>query len=121
MNTKLAFAGLAPGGISNEATEITQEGLRLPPIRIFKNNKPIDSAFEILKSNSRLPEFLIGDMWAGISAVQTGESRILELLNKYGMPLFQKALVVSMPQLPVLYFRTSKCSERQRRYPGYRR
>jgi N-methylhydantoinase B len=84
--------GMVPGSISNEAKEIFQEGLRLPAIKLVSEGAPIRSVMEIMKCNSRLPDFLQGDMWAGIAAARVGERRILELVEKYGRETFTLAL-----------------------------
>jgi N-methylhydantoinase B len=84
--------GMVPGSISNEASEIFQEGLRLPGVKLFANGEPIRSVLEIMKVNSRLPDFLQGDMWAGVAAVRVGERRTLELIEKYGVDTFSNAL-----------------------------
>jgi N-methylhydantoinase B len=84
--------GMVPGSISNEAKEIFQEGLRLPAVKLISEGKPLKSVIEIMKCNSRLPEFLQGDMWAGIAATRVGERRILELVTKYGRATFTAAL-----------------------------
>src|SRR5438132_928295 len=84
--------GMVPGSISNEAKEIFQEGLRLPAVKLISKGKPLRSVIEIMKCNSRLPEFLQGDMWAGIAAARVGERRILELVEKYGHGTFTAAL-----------------------------
>jgi N-methylhydantoinase B len=88
--------GMVPGSISNEAKEIFQEGLRLPAIKLISEGKPIKPVMEIMKVNSRLPDFLQGDMWAGIAAARVGERRIVELVDKYGLETFQNALRVFM-------------------------
>ena len=46
----------------------------------------------IMRANSRLPEFLLGDMWAGIAAVRLGARRIDELVGRYGVDTFVEAL-----------------------------
>jgi N-methylhydantoinase B len=84
--------GIVPGSISNEAKEIFQEGLRLPAIKLVSEGQPIRSVVEIMKANSRLPDFLQGDMWAGIAAARVGERRILELVAKYGRDTFTTAV-----------------------------
>jgi N-methylhydantoinase B len=84
--------GMVPGSISNEAKEIFQEGLRLPAVKLISEGEPIRSVLEIMKCNSRLPDFLQGDMWAGIAAARVGERRIVELVAKYGLDTFTTAL-----------------------------
>jgi N-methylhydantoinase B len=88
--------GMVPGSISNEAREIFQEGLRLPAIKLVSEGRPIRPVLEIIKCNSRLPDYLQGDMWAGIAAARVGERRILELVEKYGRLTFSGALALFM-------------------------
>jgi N-methylhydantoinase B len=88
--------GMVPGSISNEAKEIYQEGLRLPAVKLVSQGKALEPVMEIMKANSRLPDFLEGDMWAGIAAARVGERRILELVEKYGLETFTTALRVFM-------------------------
>jgi N-methylhydantoinase B len=88
--------GMVPGSISNEAKEIFQEGLRLPAVKLISEGEPIRSVLEIMKVNSRLPDFLQGDMWAGIAAARVGDRRIVELIDKYGLETFKTALRVFM-------------------------
>jgi N-methylhydantoinase B len=84
--------GMVPGSISNEAKEIFQEGLRLPGVKLVSEGQPIQPVIEIMKVNSRLPDFLQGDMWAGIAAARVGERRIADLVQKYGLETFTTAL-----------------------------
>src|SRR5206468_7204346 len=76
--------GMVPGSISNEAKEIFQEGLRMPALKLIAGGEPIRAVVEIMKANSRLPDYLQGDMWAGIAAARVGERRIRDLVEKYG-------------------------------------
>jgi N-methylhydantoinase B len=85
--------GMVPGSISTDAREIFQEGLRLPAIRLVDQGRPIDSVMRIMEVNSRLPDFLKGDMWAGIAAVRIGARRLQELVAKYGKDTFVTAMV----------------------------
>lgn len=84
--------GLVPGSMSNDAREIFQEGLRLPAVKLVDGGQPIRSVMEIMRVNSRLPDFLQGDMWAGIAAVRVGERRLLELVERYGHVTFVAAM-----------------------------
>jgi N-methylhydantoinase B len=90
------IGGMVPGGISNEAKEIFQEGLRLPAVKLIARGAAIRPVVEIMKANSRLPDYLQGDMWAGIASVRVGERRILELVDKYGVDTFTTALETFM-------------------------
>ncbi len=84
--------GMVPGSMSTEATEIFQEGMILSAVKLFSRGQPIRSVFEILTSNCRMPDFLTGDLWAGVASVRVGERRVLEIVNKYGKDVFLQAV-----------------------------
>jgi N-methylhydantoinase B len=84
--------GMVPGSISNQAGELFQEGLRLPAVKLVEEGRPIASVIEIMKCNSRLPDFLLGDMWAGISAARLGARRVAQLARRYGTETLSTAL-----------------------------
>ena len=86
------IGGMTPGSMSTEATEIFQEGIQLPGIKLFSRGEPIKPVFEILEANSRMPDFLTGDLWAGIASIRAGERRVLEMVKKYGKGAFLHAL-----------------------------
>jgi N-methylhydantoinase B len=88
--------GMVPGSISTGAKEIFQEGLRLPAVKLISEGKPIRSVLEIMKCNSRLPDYLEGDLWAGIAAARVGAARIRELVTRYGCETFRSALRTSL-------------------------
>ena len=84
--------GMAPGSLTGEATEIFQEGLRLPAIKIIDQGNPIAPVFDIIKVNSRMPEVLEGGVWAAIASARIGSKRLQELAGKYGVETFQRAM-----------------------------
>ena len=84
--------GLVPGSMSTDATEIFQEGLRLPAIKIIDQGQANVPVMDIMTVNSRLPDFLRGDMWAAIAATRIGERRLIELARKYGTATLNSAL-----------------------------
>ena len=84
--------GMVPGSMSTEATEIFQEGMILSAVKLFSRGEPIQSVFDILTSNCRMPDFLTGDLWAGVASVRVGERRVLEIVNKYGKDVFLHAV-----------------------------
>ncbi|GGB23048.1 hydantoinase B/oxoprolinase family protein [Allosediminivita pacifica] len=84
--------GMAPGSLTGDATEIFQEGLRLPAIQIVEAGDPIRPVFDILKVNSRMPDVLEGDVWAAISSVRVGAARLEQIAGKYGAGAFEQAL-----------------------------
>lgn len=84
--------GMAPGSLTGEAIEIFQEGLRLPAVKMVEAGKPIESLLNIITANSRMPDFLLGDVWAAIASVRIGAKRLSELAVKYGTDTFLTAM-----------------------------
>lgn len=84
--------GMAPGSLSGEATEIFQEGLRLPAVRLVEAGETDQAVMDIITCNSRMPDFLLGDVWAAIASVRVGAKRLEALAEKYGIETFSKAM-----------------------------
>ncbi|MGV0877525.1 hydantoinase B/oxoprolinase family protein [Martelella sp. FLE1502] len=84
--------GNVPGSMSAEATEIFQEGIRIPAVKLFTAGVENAAVFDIMKINSRLPDYLNGDLWAAIAGLRIGERRVLELVEKYGADTFAAAV-----------------------------
>ena len=113
--------GMVAGSISAEASEIFQEGLRLPAVKLVDAGEAIGSVFEIMRVNSRLPDFLRGDLWAEIACVRLGERRLTELARKYGIDAFllavqqllehgRQVMLRALAELPAGHF---ACEEEQ--------
>jgi N-methylhydantoinase B len=83
--------GAVPGGYNPGATDIWQEGLRLPPIKIYDRGKPRYDIIKMLQINNREPTFL-GDLKAMMGSVRVAERRLLELLKKYDAQIVQDCL-----------------------------
>lgn len=90
--------GMAPGSLSGNATEIFQEGLRLPAIKIIAEGEPIAPVMDIIQVNSRMPDILHGDLWAAIASVRIGARRLQDLAAKYGVGTFERAVARFMDQ-----------------------
>lgn len=86
------LSGMTPGGVSAVATEIFQEGIRLPAVKLFSAGEPITPLLKVIEVNSRLPETLVGDLWSAVAAVRIGANRIETLALKYGVDTFEVAL-----------------------------
>ncbi|MDQ7080371.1 MAG: hydantoinase B/oxoprolinase family protein [Paracoccaceae bacterium] len=76
--------GAVPGGFSASATAAEQEGLRLPPVRLFKQGKLDREIYAIICSNIRVADQRIGDVQAQAAALKVGEARLNALLDRYG-------------------------------------
>jgi N-methylhydantoinase B len=76
--------GKDPGSWTTDSTEVYQEGLQFPCIKIFEEGKPIQSLIDLIAANVRMPDMTLGDLWAGVAALRVGERRFIETCNKYG-------------------------------------
>lgn len=84
--------GKDPGSFTNDATEIFQEGIQLPCVKLFEKGKINIGIKEIINHNIRFPELSIGDLWAQVSALRTGENRVKELCDKYGHEVVTRSM-----------------------------
>lgn len=113
--------GKSPGSLSADATEIFQEGLRLPAIKMISRGEAIPGIFDIITVNSRMPDFLEGDLWAAIASVRIGAKRLAELAEKYTVETFEAAMVsfmdhgekIALAELAKLPHGTFELSEEQ--------
>ena len=76
--------GAVPGGFSANATEVEQEGLRLPPVKLYKAGVMDEEILSIVLSNIRIADQRIGDIKAQAAALTVGEKRFTELIDRYG-------------------------------------
>jgi len=76
--------GMTAGSYSPMATEIFHEGIRVPPLRICRNNRPIRDVVELVKINTRLPEMLWSDIRAQIASCDVAEARLKSMVLEYG-------------------------------------
>ena len=76
--------GMVPGGFAATATEIQQEGLRLPPVKLVRDGELARDVVDIVLSNVRVPEERLGDIRAQLGALTVGEQRLTALLDRYG-------------------------------------
>ena len=73
------IGGRVAGGNACDNTEIYQEGVRIPPIRIFSNEEPDDAFFRLMRANVRVPEKVLGDIMATVAACRRGEEGLASL------------------------------------------
>lgn len=76
--------GKDPGSFTNDSRDIFQEGLQFPSIKLFDSGQLNEGLVEIIRANVRFPELSLGDMWAQVAALKTGERRVKEICEKYG-------------------------------------
>lgn len=78
------IGGAVPGGFSASATSVEQEGLRLPPVKLYKKGVMDPEIHAIIASNIRVADQRIGDIKAQAAALMVGQDRLYELLDRYG-------------------------------------
>jgi len=76
--------GMVPGGFSASAIAAEQEGLRLPPVKLFKRGTMDREIWQVICSNIRVADQRIGDVTAQAAALMVGEERLAALLDRYG-------------------------------------
>jgi N-methylhydantoinase B/oxoprolinase/acetone carboxylase alpha subunit len=75
--------GKAPGSFASDATDVYQEGLRLPPVKLFERGKYNEQVWRIILANHRTPRNTWGDFHAMVGALRVGERRFLALCDRY--------------------------------------
>lgn len=78
--------GAAAGGLASVATDIFQEGLQLPPVKLHDAGEPVAAIWEILAANSRVPGKVLGDVRALIAGTSTLRRRVEELCDRWTAP-----------------------------------
>src|SRR5262249_7661169 len=82
--------GTYPGSMG-PCSEIYQEGLRIPPVKIMRDGKIVPDVLALLLNNVRTPEEREGDLGGQIAACQTGAQRLKEICERYGIERTKKA------------------------------
>jgi N-methylhydantoinase B len=78
--------GAGPGStVVTNVSECFQEGIRILPVKIYKEGNPNEDIFRIIEANVRVPEKVVGDMKAQVNANYVGGMRILEMVESYGI------------------------------------
>ena len=81
----------APGGLAGDATDIFQEGLRLPPLWLQREGEDQEDVWKILFANHRTPKVTYGDLMAMIGSLTVAERRLTSLIETYGLDTFRTA------------------------------
>jgi N-methylhydantoinase B len=79
------MGGMVPGGFAAKSTEVYQEGLRIPPVKLFRRGELNEDVLRILMTNIRVAEERTGDFHAHLAAFSVGERRLTALLERYGV------------------------------------
>ncbi len=92
------IGGGAPGSYFAGATEIYQEGLRLPPMKLVAGGVRNDAVLAIVRRNSREPEKIAGDVAAQLAALDVGARAVLRLVDRYGAANVRAAMSAILDQ-----------------------
>jgi N-methylhydantoinase B len=90
------MGGMAPGSWTTDSTEIYQEGLQLPGVRLFEAGKPQQGIIDLIEANVRLPDMTLGDLYAGVASLRAGERGLLAICEKYGVAALFETITVML-------------------------
>jgi len=86
------IGGKDAGSWTTDATEIYQEGLQLPGVRLFRQGKPEQGVLDIIAANVRTPDMTLGDLHAQAACLRLAALRTQELCRKYGLEAVREAI-----------------------------
>ncbi len=78
------IGGAVPGSMPSHATSAYQEGLIVPPVKLYDAGRPNEDVIKIMVRNSRLPDSLRGDLDSEVAACRLGAERLTDLFRRYG-------------------------------------
>jgi N-methylhydantoinase B len=84
--------GRAAGSMAHDSTEIYQEGLRIPPLKLYERGQLNPTMADLIQINVRTPEVVMGDFAGQIAACKIGEKGILALVEEYGEEVLKRYL-----------------------------
>ncbi|CAM3813286.1 Acetophenone carboxylase delta subunit [Bordetella sputigena] len=84
--------GMSPGSLPSNATDVFQEGLRIPPLKLMEAGELNETLHKILFQNSRNPEAFLGDIRAQLSACTIATRRLVSLAEKYDVDLLLEVI-----------------------------
>jgi N-methylhydantoinase B/oxoprolinase/acetone carboxylase alpha subunit len=85
------IGGMAPGSFAATATDVYQEGLRLPPVQLFRGDEPVQDIWRIMLANHRTPANSWGDLHAMLGSLRIGERRLTQLFDEQGVATLHSA------------------------------
>ncbi|GAB4079757.1 hydantoinase B/oxoprolinase family protein [Modestobacter muralis] len=99
------IGGAVPGSMPSAATSVFEEGLMVPPIKLWDRGVPNESALKIMTRNSRMPDSLAADLDAECSACLAGARRLGELFDRYGVEAIEACFEASLTSSTEVYRR----------------
>jgi N-methylhydantoinase B len=90
------IGGQSPGSYTVTTWDVFAEGIRIPPVRLYRDDKPVRDVLEILSRNSRNSHELLLDIQAQYAGTFVGERRLVDLVDKYGVADLRAAMSQSL-------------------------
>jgi N-methylhydantoinase B len=84
--------GKDTGSWTTDATEVYQEGLQFPCIKLFKGGEIDQSLVDLIAANVRTPEMTLGDMFAQAASIRLGAKRFQDMCDRYGLEVVQAGI-----------------------------
>ena len=84
------IGGAVPASLSRTLTEVHQEGIRIPPTKLFRAGVLNDELVKIIMTNVRMPDQNWGDMKAQIASVNIGEAKVKDIIARFGVETFKR-------------------------------
>ena len=84
--------GAKDPGYVLDSTDVHQEGLIIPPVKVYKAGRADPEIIDLIRFNSRMPEYVLGDLEAQIAAVKTGIRRLRAIRQKFGADTLDQAM-----------------------------
>ncbi|MBI3711192.1 MAG: hydantoinase B/oxoprolinase family protein [Proteobacteria bacterium] len=84
--------GAVPASLSRQLTEVHQEGIRIPPNKLYDQGRLNQALLDVMLTNVRMPEQNYGDLQAQIAAMNTGERKVHDMVRKFGVDVFRQGV-----------------------------
>jgi N-methylhydantoinase B len=78
------IGGRMPGGVATDSRNLYQEGLQIPPLKLFEGDVANSTLFDLIEANVRVPDLVMGDIRAQIAACHFAERTYLEIVRRHG-------------------------------------
>jgi N-methylhydantoinase B len=85
MSHQTDMGGRVAGSNASDSTEIYQEGLRIPPLKIYAEGKPNETLFRMIEKAVRVPDKVLGDLQGQVTALRLGEHELVRLAERHGV------------------------------------
>jgi N-methylhydantoinase B len=83
--------GPLPGSLPTGAKTVFGEGLRIPPVKVFRRGEAVDDVIDLILNNVRMPEMSRADLMGIVAGCRTAEKRVLEMCRRFGKDTYLAA------------------------------